>query len=344
MPVLTPASFRLGPLAGLDPVIAAPMCGISDRATRDMVRQMGCALAFSEMISAEGFRRHDGPTWRLLDHEGEAPPRAVQIFGACPEAMAQAAALLVETGVQVVDINAGCPAKKVVNGGSGAALLRDLDRLRQIVRAVRRAVPADRAAATLKIRSGWDAQSLVDLEVARMAEGEGLDALTLHPRVRAQAFSGHADWARIAAVKQAIAIPVVGNGDVWSGADARRMARQTGCDAVMVGRGYMGNPWVFQAVAQGLLTDRPEADIDQPPPVAEKIAAMVAHTRAMAGRKGERRGVIESRKLVHRYLKGIPNARPLKMALMETVTLEQVEEAVARHGSALGMGMGMEEE
>lgn len=301
------------------------MAGVSDRSSREIARRMGCNLVYTEMISAEGLARGDAKTIGLIDTDGEAPPVAVQLFGVDPHRMAQAARIVQDRGADLIDINAGCPARKVVNSGAGAALLRDLPRLAAILRETRKAITIP---LTLKIRSGWDAQSLVDVEAARMAEIEGLDAIALHPRTRQQAFGGAADWTRIAAVRQAVSIPVIGNGDVWCGADARRMARETGCDAVMIGRGAMGNPWALRAALEALTTDRPGAECDREVPVGERLTLMMDHARSMVARKGERRGVLEMRKLVSGYLKGIRDSRPLRMELMTCETLAQMEEKI----------------
>ena len=302
------------------------MAGISDRSARDIARLMGCDLVFTEMASAEGLRRADRKTFALLDMEGEAPPVSVQVFGREPAAFAEAARILQDRGAHAIDINAGCPARKVIHSGCGVALLQDLPRLAAILRETRRAISLP---LTLKYRAGWDTDCLVHLEVARMAQSEGVDALTLHPRTGSQGFSGHANWALIGEAKQSIAIPVIGNGDISSGADARRMVAQTGCDAVMIGRCYMGNPWVLRAAIKALTTNASDAECDRPVALDERLGLMMSHARSMAARKGERRGVIEMRKFAAGYLKGVSNSKPLRMALMRCESLAAMEEALA---------------
>ncbi len=326
----------IGSLRALTPMIPAPMCGISDRAMRELAREMGCELVMTEMISAEGFRRRDRKTQNLIDAEGERAPVGVQLFGDNPEAFGESARILEDQGVALVDINAGCPARKVVGSNGGSALLKDLPLLGRILQAARAATSLP---LTLKYRSGWDVDSLVYLDVARLAEGEGIDAVTLHPRTRAQGFSGHSNWEHIAEVKDAVRLPVIGNGDITSGADARAMVTQTGCDAVMIGRAYMGAPWILRAAIQALTTDAVDEVIDRPPSVAERLEMLMRHGRRMAERKGERRGVIESRKLVTGYLKGVRNSRPLRMSLMRVETLEGMEEQIEIHHPHLTDGL-----
>ncbi|MCX7048681.1 MAG: tRNA dihydrouridine synthase DusB [Candidatus Sumerlaeota bacterium] len=324
--------LSIGSLKSLAPVLPAPMAGYSDRTSREISREMGCDLVFTEMISAEGMRRLERKTVGMVDTDGEAPPVSVQIFGKDPAALAGAARVLQDRGASAIDINAGCPAKKVTNGGSGSGLLQDMPLLTGIVSQTRRAISIP---LTLKFRLGWDLEHLVYMEVARMAEGEGVDAIILHPRTRQQGFGGAADWRRIAEVKQAVSIPVIGNGDVWTGADARRMVRETGCDGVMIGRGWMGNPWILRAALQALTTDAADAECDRPITLEERLAMLVNHARLMARRKGEARAAKEIRKFAHGYLKGVRNSKPLRAVLMRCATIGEIEEAIAAGRSYL---------
>ncbi|HYB61183.1 MAG TPA: tRNA dihydrouridine synthase DusB [Methylomirabilota bacterium] len=227
--------------------VLAPMAGITDTVFRRVVRGLGgCGLIMTEFTSAEGLTRSERRTMRYLLFEPDEHPITAQLFGANPDAMARAAANVEELGFDIVDINLGCPAKKVVKCG-GSGLLRDLNLLGEILTAVRAAV---RIPLTLKMRGGWDYQSVVAVEVARMAEQIGVDAIAIHPRTRLQGYAGRADWEIIAAAKRAVRIPVIGNGDVRVPEDAVRMVEETGCDAVMIGRAAATNPWIFRQIAE----------------------------------------------------------------------------------------------
>jgi len=241
--------------------LLAPMAGVTDTVFRRVIRGLGgCGLIMTEFTSAEGVTRSAAKTLRYLYYDEDEHPIAAQLFGANAEVMASAAALVEDLGFDQVDINLGCPAKKVVKCG-GSGLLRDLKLLETVLRAVRATV---KIPLTIKMRSGWDDSNIVATEVARLAEGIGIEAIAVHPRTRVQGYSGHADWNVIARVKQSVAIPVIGNGDIRAPEDAQRMVKETGCDAVMIGRTAATNPWIFrqmeQYFASGSYDEPSEAD------------------------------------------------------------------------------------
>jgi len=222
-------------------LFVAPMAGVTDRPFRALCRRFGAGLAVSEMVSARPELRGTRKSRLRREHGGEAGPVSVQIAGADPQMMAEAARFNADEGAQIIDVNMGCPAKKVVKCG-GSGLLRELPLLEEIFRSVRAAV---KIPLTIKLRAGWDENSIVAKEVVRMAEDIGVEAAAIHPRTRLQGYSGKADWNIIAEVKQSVKIPIIGNGDVQCPEDAARMVKETGCDAVMIGRAAATNPWIF---------------------------------------------------------------------------------------------------
>ena len=233
--------------------ILAPMAGVTDTVFRRVIRSLGaCGLIMTEFTSAEGLTRRSARTLRYLYFGEDEHPIAGQIFGSDPAVMASAAALIEDLGFDHADINLGCPVKKVVKCG-GSGLLRDLTHLEKLLRAVRAAV---RIPLTIKIRSGWDENNIVAVDVARMAEQIGIEAIAVHPRTRMQGYAGFADWKIIRAVKEAVSIPVIGNGDIRAPQDAERMIEETGCDAVMIGRTASSNPWIFRQIADYIATGR----------------------------------------------------------------------------------------
>ncbi len=300
-------------------VILAPLAGISDSPHRLIAKRFGAALVYTEMVSAEGILRGNTGTLRLLCFNLEEKPIGVQIFGSDPERMASACQLINKLKPDLIDLNFGCPAKKVVKKNGGAALLKDLGLLEKIISAVIRSalVPV-----TVKIRSGWDQNNLVAVQVAKMAEECGVSAITIHPRTQEDGFSKKADWNIIAQVKKEVNIPVIGSGDVFSPQDARNMLACTGCDAVMIGRGSLGNPWIFSRTNHflkfGELLPKPSFD--------EKIKICLEHVKLAVKKKGEYVGLRSTRKHMVWYTKGMPFSKELKQRLFVLKTLNEVKQ------------------
>jgi tRNA-dihydrouridine synthase B len=313
--------LRIGTTAIEPPLILAPMAGITDRDFRLAIRRLGgCGLVSMEFISSEGLVRQRPSTLRMLHFLEEERPIAIQIYGSEPEKMAAAARVVEEIGADICDINMGCPANKVLKGCAGAALMADLPRARAIIRTVRAAI---RVALSVKFRVGMREGDATYLELGRISEGEGAQAVTLHARSARQQFSGRADWAHIARLKQTLSIPVVGNGDVENPEDARRLMAETGCDGAMIGRASLTNPWIFRQAAALLAGERAcEASL------AERHRLIAWHFAAVLKREDERTALHKLRKFTGWYTHGLPDGRLLRRRLSELPTATAVAAAV----------------
>ena len=303
------------------PLYLAPQAGVSESPFRRLCRSFGADVVVSEFVSAEGIRRNDKRTHSYLRFNDEERPIGIQIFGSDPQAMAEAAALVEEVyAPDFLDINFGCPVKKVASKNGGSGCLKDLPMVQSIIRAVKGAISIP---TTVKIRSGWSEEMRNPVEIALRCQDAGAEVLTLHARTRTQMYSGHANWDEIAAVKEALSIPVIGNGDVWAGVDAKRMHDHTRCDGIMIARGSHGAPWIF-GQARAALEGKP---IPPEPEVAEKFRIVLHHARlAIAWETDEEKAMIEFRKHLGWYTKGLPNGRFLRQDLFEVTRLEEAEE------------------
>ncbi len=303
--------MQIGSLSLSNHLLLAPLAGVSDLPYRLIMRRYGVGLAFTEMISANGLIRAGRNSEALLYSTAADRPLGVQIFGEDPQVLAKAATLVDDCG-DLIDLNLGCPVKKVVRSGAGSALMRDPLRVARILAAVRRAV---RCPVTVKIRSGWDADSVNYLEIGRIVETEGADAVTLHPRTRSQAFTGKADWSQIHKLKQTLRIPVIGSGDINSPEDARRMLQETGCDAIMLGRGCYGNPWLIENILAGAES----LPSWQPGPV-ERLDAVRAHVDLFVTHFGRERAHREMRKHLCWYSRGLSGAAAFRTRINQTLS------------------------
>ncbi len=253
--------MKIGTVTLANNVILAPLAGITNLPFRLMAKEAGCGLVCSEMVSSHGLVYKSRKTAQLLKSVAPEKPLSAQIFGADADIMAEAAAIVEGMGADILDINFGCSVRKVVRTGAGAALMRTPDKAQAVLRAVRNAI---RIPLTIKIRSGWDASGEQALNIARIAEDSGVDAVAVHPRTASQLFGGRADWSIIAAVKKAVSMPVIGNGDIFSAHDAINMLSETGCDGIMIGRKAIGNPGIFRQVLARISGDKNEAeDLDR---------------------------------------------------------------------------------
>lgn len=303
------------------PVSLAPMAGVADSAFRQLCKEFGCGLLTSEMVSAKALTMSDRKTKDLLRRAPIEAPFAIQLFGDDPEIMARAAELVMAWKPDFIDINMGCPAPKITGGGSGSALMKTPELAAQIIRAVRVAVDLP---LTVKFRKGWDSNSVNAVEFAKMAEACGADAIAIHGRTRAQMYAPTADWAIIRQVKEAVSIPVIGNGDVDSVDSAIRMYEETGCDLVMIGRGALGSPWVFGQIRDYFFTGERTPD----PCLEERMAVMLRHLTLMCQYKGESHAMREARKHVACYMKGLRGAPKFRKAAGELCTLDDVRRLI----------------
>jgi len=329
--VIFPAELRIRDLCLRPAVVLAPMAGVTDTIFRRFIRGLGgCGLIMTEFTSAHGVsaalhHTRQNKTLRYLYFDPDEHPISAQLFGSDPQVMADAARVVENLGFDLVDINFGCPVKKVVRCNGGSGLLRDLPQVERILRAVRAAV---RLPFTIKFRSGWNDAEIVAVEMARLAESCGVEAVALHPRTREQGFAGRAEWRHIAAVKAAVKIPVIGNGDITTPEDAARMAAETGCDAVMIGRAASSNPWIFRQIQQYLSTGACEqpAELDRYEMIRDYYRMLLddpreRHSSEVAGKM---------KQFASYFTHGVRHGARLRADIYHAETPEEIYERVER--------------
>ncbi|WP_148136403.1 tRNA dihydrouridine synthase DusB [Candidatus Formimonas warabiya] len=310
--------MNIGHVILTNPVITAPMAGITDKAFREILKSMGAGLVCTEMISDKALTYANKNTLELLDIEGEECPVCVQIFGSEPHVMSEAAKIAENKGAHLIDINMGCPAPKIVRNGEGCALMRTPNLAGEIVKAV---VNAVKVPVTVKMRKGWDGDSVNAVQLAQIVQDNGAAAVTVHGRTRDQFYSGKADWHMIAEVKRVLRIPVVGNGDIWTPEDAVRMMELTGCDGVMLARGMLGNPWLVKKTRE-MLQGAPLSEI---PDLGEKIRVARVHLSRVVELKGETKGVRQMRKHLAWYIKGLREAARVRAEINTLARHEEID-------------------
>ncbi|WP_430349527.1 tRNA dihydrouridine synthase DusB [Thermoanaerobacterium thermosaccharolyticum] len=299
-------------------VFLAPMAGVTDKPYRLICKDMGCGFAYTEMVSAKGLYYGSENTEFLTDIDDEENV-ALQIFGSDPYIMGEIAKRLNTSNAKTIDINMGCPTQKIVKNGDGSALMMHPDVAENVIKAV---VKNSIKPVTIKIRKGWDDDHINAVEIAKMAESCGVKAVAIHGRTREQFYSGRADWDIIKKVKDNLKIPVIGNGDIFTPEDAKRMIDETGCDAVMVGRGAEGNPWIFKRILHYLNT----GEILPEPTVSEKIDMILKHLDMMIDYKGEHVGILEMRKHIAWYLKGIRGSSKIKQMVFTMSNYKEIKD------------------
>ena len=322
--------MKIGDLKIEHPVFFFPMVGVSDYPYRQLIREMGVELLYTEMVSSKGYEDGNKRTAELIEFDKKQDGKiAVQIFGEEPDFMARAAAgISEEYDIDIIDINMGCPARKIVKNGAGSALMKDLDLAYKIIKST---AEAANVPVTVKMRSGWNEDNINAVELAKMAEEAGASAAAVHGRTRSQFYKGQADWGIIKDVVQAVDIPVIANGDIFSAEAAESAFEQTGCDGIMIGRRAQGYPWIFREIIEYLKT----GNLIDPPSHSEKIEMAIRHLKLAVEYYGERHGVPIMRKHISWYLKGLPNAGEMKNRVNQLSQQKMLIELLRKYQNSL---------
>ena len=318
--------MQIGDIKLAAPLALAPMAGITDLPFRLICRRLGCGMTVSEMVSAKGLLYKNVKTTEMLRIDDGERPTAIQLFGSVPEELAEAARMVEASGADMIDFNMGCPVPKIVNNGEGSALMKQPQLAHDILAAMVKAV---KIPVTVKFRAGWDDSNRNAVEIAKAVEAAGVSAVAVHGRTRQQFYEGKADWGIIAEVKQAVKVPVFGNGDIFTVEDGLRMLAETGVDGLMIGRGADGNPWIFRELAAVLRgEERPAA-----PSLQERLAQAAEHLDMLIDYKGEHISVKEMRRHISAYLKGLPHAAEFRWRFHKVDTREQFMELLAEYAA-----------
>ena len=318
--------MQIGEIKLAAPLALAPMAGITDLPFRLICRRLGCGMTVSEMVSAKGLLYKNVKTTEMLRIDDGERPTAIQLFGSVPEELAEAARMVEASGADMIDFNMGCPVPKIVNNGEGSALMKQPQLAHDILAAMVKAV---KIPVTVKFRAGWDDSSRNAVEIAKAVEAAGVSAVAVHGRTRQQFYEGKADWGIIAEVKQAVKVPVFGNGDIFTVEDGLRMLAETGVDGLMIGRGADGNPWIFRELAAVLRgEERPAA-----PSLQERLAQAAEHLDMLIDYKGEHISVKEMRRHISAYLKGLPHAAEFRGRFHKVDTREQFMELLVEYAA-----------